>query len=182
MSMKRLEMGVKTLEMSAKKLFMAAAIGAVVLATAANAAEIVRHKIPGSDFPIALAVEIPTDAKVVNLSGALPSVKDADAPKGSIEAYGTTEDQTISTLENIKHTLESIGLEMGDVIKMQVFLVGDPKNSGKMDFGGFMNGYRQFFGTEGQPNLPTRSVFQVAGLASSGALVEIEVVAIKKPK
>ena len=161
--------------------FVGAAIFAVVLTTAANAAEIIRHKIPGSDFPIALAVEIPTDAKVVNLSGALPSVINTDAPKGSIEAYGTVEEQTISTLSNIQRTLESLELEMGDVIKMQVFMVGDPASGGKMDFGGFMNGYRKFFGTADQPNLPTRSVFQVAGLASSGALIEIEVVAIRKP-
>jgi len=68
---------------------------------------------------------------------------------------------------------------MGDVVKMQVFLVGDPSKGGKMDFGGFMEGYTQFFGTEAQPNLPTRSVFQVAGLANPGFLVEIEVTAVR---
>ncbi len=48
-----------------------------------------------------------------------------------------------------------------------------------MDFAGFMEGYVEFFGTEEQPNLPTRSVFEVAGLANAGWLVEIEVVAVR---
>ena len=37
-----------------------------------QAAEVIRHKLPGSDFPIALAVEIPASATVVNLSGVVP--------------------------------------------------------------------------------------------------------------
>jgi len=68
---------------------------------------------------------------------------------------------------------------MGDVVKMQVFLVGDPGKEGKMDFAGFMDGYTQFFGTKEQPNLPSRSVVQVAGLASPAFLVEIEVTAVR---
>ena len=68
---------------------------------------------------------------------------------------------------------------MGDVIKMQAFLVGDPEMGGKMDFAGFMRGYTQFFGTEAQPNLPSRSALQIAGLANPNYLVEIEVTAVR---
>ena len=64
---------------------------------------------------------------------------------------------------------------MSDVVKMQVFLVGDPGKDGKMDFKGFMEGYTQFFGTKEQPNVPARSTVQVAGLVAPGMLVEIEV-------
>jgi enamine deaminase RidA (YjgF/YER057c/UK114 family) len=153
-----------------------------VLLTASNAADVIRHKTPGSDFPIAMAIEIPADATVVNLSGAVPTVINPNATKGSIEAYGNTEEQTVSSLASIEKTLKSLGLEIGDVIKMQVFLVGDPKLSGKMDFDGFMKGYRKFFGTKEQPNLPTRSVFQVAALANPVWFVEIEVTAVRKTK
>ncbi|MDR1007150.1 MAG: RidA family protein [Campylobacteraceae bacterium] len=148
--------------------------------TASVAADVIRYKTSGSDFPIAMAVEIPSDATVVNLSGVVPTI--INATKGSVEAYGNTEDQTISSLASIDKTLKSLGLEMGDVIKMQVFLVGDPKLSGKMDFDGFMNGYRKFFGTKEQPNLPTRSVVQVAALANPAWFVEIEVTAVRKAK
>ena len=42
-----------------------------------------------------------------------------------------------------------------------------------------MRGYKQFFGTDEQPNLPSRSAFQVAGLANPNYLVEIEVTAVR---
>jgi len=150
-----------------------------LLAGGASAQDIVRHKIPNSDFPIARAVEVPAGKTTVYVSGAVPTVVDEQAEKSSIAAYGDTKTQTESVLKSIEETLGDIGLDMGDVVKMQVFLVGDPENDGKMDFKGFMEGYTQFFGTEAQPNLPSRSVFQVAGLANPGFLVEIEVTAVR---
>lgn len=141
---------------------------------------IIRHATPGSSFPIARAVEIPADATVVYLSGAVPSVIGDTAERGSPEAYGDTEAQTVSVLGSIENTLDDLGLGMGDVFKMQVFLVA-PAGSEAMDFSGFMDGYRQFFGTQAQPNLPVRSVFEVAGLAHPAWLVEIEVVAVRPP-
>jgi enamine deaminase RidA (YjgF/YER057c/UK114 family) len=72
-----------------------------------------------------------------------------------------------------------MGMGMGDVVKMNVFLAGDPANGGKMDFAGLMKGYTKYFGTPDQPNLPARSAVQVAALAAPGALVEIEVIAAK---
>jgi enamine deaminase RidA (YjgF/YER057c/UK114 family) len=143
----------------------------------APAGELTRHKLPGSDFPILMAVEVPTGYKTIYLSGVVPSVADAAKPPGTTEAYGDTKTQTISVLQNIERNLKRLNLSMSDVIKMQVFLVGDPKLQGKMDFRGLMEGYTQFFGTKEQPNLPTRSVVQVAALANAGWLVEIEVVA-----
>ena len=151
----------------------------VVAAGNAFAAEVVRHKIPNSNFPIARAVEVPADKTTVYLSGAVPSVIDEKADKATVAAYGDTKAQTESVLKSIDKTLNELGLKMGDVIKMTVFLVGDPGKGGKMDFAGFMEGYTQFFGTEAQPNLPTRSVVEVAGLASPGFLVEIEVTAVR---
>lgn len=146
-------------------------------AAAAQAQEIVRHPIPGSDFPISQAVEIPPEATLVYLSGAVPAVMDEAAEANTVEAYGDTADQTRSVLSRINDTLASLDLSMSDVVKMQVFLVAPQGES--MDFAGFMEGYTEFFGTEEQPNLPTRSVFEVAGLANPGWLVEIEVVAAR---
>lgn len=160
-------------------LLMAALI-ATLATSSANATEVIRHKIPGSDFPIALAIEIPADAQVVNLSGAVPSVIDKKADPSSVTAYGDTEAQTVSVLKTIEANLKSLGLSIGDVVKMQVYLVGVPENGGKMDFAGFMKGYKQFFGTTAQPLLPTRSTFQVAALANPGFLVEIEVTAVRR--
>ncbi|MBV6670383.1 RidA family protein [Xanthomonas euvesicatoria pv. alangii] len=156
----------------------AAVLWSATLGTA-HAAEVIRHKIPNSDFPIAAAVEIPAGKATVYVSGKVPAVIDTSAPKDSAAAYGDTKAQTVSVLNQIKQQLATLGLGMGDVVKMQVFLAGDPAMGGKMDFNGFMEGYRQFFGTKEQPNLPARSAFQIAALGNPLYRVEIEVVAVR---
>ena len=146
----------------------------------ALAKDVIRTKLPNnSTFPIAAAVEVPAGKSTVYLSGTVPTATDPAAARDSIAAYGDTKAQTISVLNAIKAQLEALGLGMGDVVKMQVFLVGDPGKDGKMDFGGFMEGYSGFFGTKEQPNLPVRSTMQVAALANAGFLVEIEVTAVR---
>ncbi len=159
--------------------FLALATAGLLLATQATAEDVVRHKLPNSTFPIALAVEVPAGKTTVYLSGVVPSVIDKNADKNTAAAYGDTKTQTESVLKAIDKTLTGLGLKMGDVFKMQVFLVGDPTKGGKMDFAGFMEAYTQFFGTSAQPNLPSRSVVHVAGLANPGYLVEIEVTAVR---
>lgn len=157
-----------------------ALIPLVLLALPAAAKDVIRYKIPNSDFPIAQAVEIPAGQSVIFLSGAGPQLIDKAAPGETPAAYGDTKTQTISTLNAITNNLKGMGLEMKDVVKMQAFLVGDPAHDGKIDFAGFMEGYKQFFGTKEQPNLPARSTVKVAGLVNPGWLVEIEVAAVRK--
>ena len=82
-------------------------------------------------------------------------------------------------LNKIKGILEGLGLGMGDIVKMQVFLVNNAALP--MDFKAFMEGYTQFFGGD-QPNPPARSVIGVAALANPGFLVEIEVIAVAAKK
>lgn len=115
------------------------------------------------------------------LSGALaPGAVPAGAPAGTRPSItGNTQAQTAAVLTSIQKTLRDQGLDLKDVIQMHVYLVGDPANGGKMDFAGMNTAYRQFFGTAEQPNKPVRSTVQVAGLALDGALVEIEVTAVR---
>jgi enamine deaminase RidA (YjgF/YER057c/UK114 family) len=167
-----------------RKLVLAAGIFAMVSAAtpvfAADSKGVVRLPLPdGNDFPISSAVTVKAGVDTYFLSGALAPVINKDAPKGSVAAFGDTETQTVGALNAIKGTLAKLGLTMGDVIKMTIFLVGDPAKDNKMDFAGMMAGYKQFFATAEQPNKPARSAFQVAALAAPGALVEIEVVAAK---
>jgi enamine deaminase RidA (YjgF/YER057c/UK114 family) len=149
------------------------------LATPCRAADVVRTPLLGSDFPISAAVTVPAGSDTVFVSGALASPIDKNGPKDARSNYGDTETQTFSALTNIKATLARLGLGIGDIVKMTVFLAGDPENAGRMDFLGMMKSYRKFFGTPDQPNLPSRSAIQVAGLAAPWALVEIEVIAAK---
>jgi len=160
-------------------LLICAAFGSASAVHAAPKADIVRHKIPNSDFPIALAVTIPPTATIHFISGQVPAVINKDAPGDSLEAFGDTKAQSETVLKKIKEILQGMKLDMSDVVKMQVFLVGDPAKGGKADTKGFMEAYTQHFGGS-QPNLPARAVVQVAGLSNPGWLVEIEVVAAKK--
>jgi enamine deaminase RidA (YjgF/YER057c/UK114 family) len=168
----------------ARQLILAAGILSVVSWAAAAAPadhqKVVRLPLPdGNDFPISSAVTVKAGVDTYFLSGALAPVINKDAPKGSVAAYGDTETQTVGALNSIKGTLARLGLGMGDVVKMTIFLVGDPAKDNKMDFAGMMAGYKQFFATAEQPNKPSRSAVQVAALAAPGALVEIEVIAAK---
>ncbi|HEV6967180.1 RidA family protein [Roseateles sp.] len=156
-----------------------AGLALLPLAHAADPAPVLRHRPPGSTFPIASAVEVPAGRALVLLSGVVPPVVDDKAERGSLAAYGDTRTQTQGVLKAIERQLQAQGLGLGDVVKMQVFLVGDPAKAGRMDFDGFMAAYREFFGTAAQPNLPARSVMQVAGLVVPGWLVEIEVMAVR---
>jgi enamine deaminase RidA (YjgF/YER057c/UK114 family) len=139
-----------------------------------------RIPLANSDFPISAAVIVPAGYDTIYVSGHIPKVANPNAPKGSTEAYGDTKTQTVSVLKQIEDTLAAQQLSMADVVMMHVFLVGGPANGGKMDFAGMMAGYTQFFATRQQPNEPARSAVQVAALAAPGALVEIEVIAVRK--
>lgn len=151
------------------RLLIATAFSATTLAV--HAQDVVRHPVP--DFPISSAVEVPSGYTTVYVSGSVPDAV-------SEQDYGNTEQQTESVLAKIKTTLASMDLTMGDVVKMQVFLVGDPAMDAKMDFSGFMKAYTRYFGSDDQPAMPARSVMQVAGLVHPNWLVEIEVTAVKK--
>jgi len=161
---------------------LALGILATAVACAASGAEdVVRTPLPdGNPFPISAAVTVRAGVDTVYVSGALPTAINKDAPKGTPPVYGDMETQTVSVLTSIKDTLAKLGLGMGDVVKMTVFMAADPANDNKLNFPGLMAGYSRFFGTKEQPNKPARSAVQVAALVAPGALLEIEVIAAKR--
>jgi enamine deaminase RidA (YjgF/YER057c/UK114 family) len=150
------------------------------LTIAQSSDKVQRVPYTSADIPISGAVVVPPGHDTIYVSGTLPKVANASAPKGSPESFGDTKTQTMSVLQQIEETLSKQQLSMADVVMMHVYLVGDPKKDGKMDFAGMMEAYKQFFGTDQQPNKPARSTVQVAALALPGALVEIEVIAVRK--
>lgn len=158
----------------------AAIVAALTFTTAAQAADVVRHsQLGGSKFPIARAVEVPAGKTIIFHSGTTPAPADPKAPANSPAYWGDTKTQTLSVFARTKESLDTLGLNFGNVVAMTVYLVGDSTKDGRMDFAGFMEAYTQFFGTAAQPNLPARSTVQVAGLVTPGMLVEIEVQLVK---
>lgn len=115
-------------------------------------------------------IKIPPAAATLYLSGSGASQKDDGT-------WGTMEEQTIDTFSKFKQTLEAEGWSMSDIVQVRAFAVAG--EFGLLDFDGFNRGYREFFGTEENPQKPVRSFVQVADLVVPGWLVEIEIRAAK---
>lgn len=151
-----------------------------VSASPAMAAEaIVRHAASSPEAPILLGVTVPAGAETLYLSGQVPGVADPKADPTTPAAYGDTRAQAASVFRKIDALLKAQGYTLSDVIKLTVFLAGDPAKGGKQDFAGFSAAYAEFFGTSVQPNKVARSTVQVAALVNPGFLVEIEATAAR---
>lgn len=149
-------------------------LGAALPATAQE----IERTYPSPTAFIASTVTVPEGSEIIFLSGQLPNVADPNAEAGTVAAYGDTETQSESTFAKIAALLATRDLTMGDVVSMTVYLVAPP-GADRMDFGAMMRAYNRYFGTPEQPNRPSRSTVQVAGLAGPGFLVEIEVTAAR---
>ena len=149
---------------------------ALALPAFAQGLDIKRNGAPGAPFSSTIWA-----GDLLFVSGTLADAKVPDgAPAGTRPSIsGDTGSQTRNTLAKIQKALQDQGLTMGDVVQMNVYLVGDPSQGGRMDFAGMNAAYAEFFGSATQPNKPTRSTVQVAGLAIAGALVEIDVIAAR---
>lgn len=135
-----------------------------LLISSMSIADVTRYALPNnSTFPIARAVEVTADTTLIFHSGQVPGPLNPEAERGSAEYYGDTYAQAENIFAKFIASFEELGVGFEDVVKMQVFLVGDPALDGKMDFAGFMRSYSKYFGTEEQPNKPARSAFQIAG-------------------
>jgi enamine deaminase RidA (YjgF/YER057c/UK114 family) len=134
------------------------------------------RRVGAPQSPILSSAEVPAGHRLVYVSGTVPDPVDPSAPAGSVQRFGDTAAQTRSVIRKIEAELKQHGLGLGDIVMMRVFLVAPPGQQ-RMDFQGMMTGFREFFGTDEQPNRPARSTMQVSGLVDPGWLVEIEATA-----
>jgi enamine deaminase RidA (YjgF/YER057c/UK114 family) len=174
-------------ETKMRKLFAPLMFAAASLATMSAAPASAQVKFIGAPTSaISRAVVVPAGYDMVYVSGITPPALNvgapAGAPAGTPTDFGDTKTQTIGIIKQIEDILKAEGLTLGDVVMMRVLLVGDPAKGGKMDFAGMMEGYKQFFGTEAQPNKPARITSQVAALVAPGMMAEIEVLAARPKK
>src|SRR5262249_7569655 len=88
---------------------------ALALTTVASAQDVIRHRTPGSNFPIAAAVEVPAGKTLVYVSGMVPRVTNDQAPRNSIASFGDTKTQTVSVLQTIEAALQRRELTIEDV-------------------------------------------------------------------
>jgi enamine deaminase RidA (YjgF/YER057c/UK114 family) len=160
-----------------KTLAIATLAFALFVPTSDALAQAIERTVANPTATISSSASLPPGSRIVFLSGSTASPLDPATP----DAFGDTRQQTLSILTKMKAQLEAMGLGMGDVVKMTVFLVGVPENGGRMDSAAMNEVFRTFFGTAEQPNRPTRSTIQVAALGRPTTLVEIEAIAAKAP-
>ena len=162
-----------------KSLALATAIamsGGAAQAATPKPALVVERTANSPTAVISSTATVPADMKLVFISGTTPSPPDPAKP----DELGDTRAQTLSILTKMKAQLESMGMSMGDIVKMTVFLVA-PTPGGKMDSAAMNEVFKTFFGTPEQPNKPTRSTIQIAALGRPTMYVEIEAIAAKAP-
>jgi enamine deaminase RidA (YjgF/YER057c/UK114 family) len=160
------------MEVLMRKLWLVGIAGALAIISPAEA-QLARVASPSA--AVADAVEARGPVDTLYISGITPPALDPAAPT----VRGNTKTQTQAILKILGGILKSQGYGYGDVTMLQVYLVADPANGGKMDFAGMKEAYGQFFGTPGQPGRPARATVQVAGLVDEGQLVEIAAVAVR---
>ena len=118
-------------------------------------------KAPGALGPYSQAVRAGNTVYVSGMIGLVPETG---------ELAGTDiESQTRQSLTNIRNVLETEGYSMNDAVKTTVLL------KDINDFSAMNKVYAEFFS---EP-YPARAAYQVVALPKPGALVEIELVAVK---
>ena len=160
-----------------KKLAIAALPLALCAPASGALAQEIERTVANPTATISSSASLPPGSRIVFLSGSTASPLDPASP----ENFGDTRQQTLSILTKIQAQLQALGMDMGDMVKMTVFLVGVPENGGRMDSAAMNEVFRTFFGTPEQPNRPTRSTIQVAALGRPTTYVEIEAIAATAP-
>ncbi|EZP52355.1 Rid family hydrolase [Sphingomonas sp. RIT328] len=168
--------------MTLKTLILGAALAAALLPRPGTAQTVGKHASTPAGL-ILQSVTVKPGATTLYLSGQLAAPLDParKIPPAQLTMadLGDTKTQTLSVLAKIKTILAEHGFAMSDIIKLTVFVAGDPKLGGKMDFAGMNDGFKTYFGTTDNPTTVARSTVQVAALAGPAFLVEIEAIAAK---
>lgn len=150
----------------------------LVASVQADAHGIIRRA--GSGLAIASSVTIPAGAELLYVGGTLPDLN-VDGPGGKLPPGSSAmAAQARSVLGKIEAELQAAGYLMSDIVKMDVFLVGESDRGGAVDVAGLASAYLAYFG-EDRGGVPTRTTVQVGGLPVPGALVQIAVTAARTP-
>ena len=159
--------------------YLGSALALCAFAIPAGAQNVTRLPSPNANSPIVSAVTVPPGCTTYYISGTPAGPMNPNIPDGQAGRWGDTTQQTADSLNKLEATLKQLNLTFGDVVKATVFIVADPANGGKINFPAMNAEWSKRFGTAAQPNKPARSTVEVK-LATPGALIEIEMIAVKK--
>jgi enamine deaminase RidA (YjgF/YER057c/UK114 family) len=90
-----------------------------------------------------------------------------------LESHTDVKSQAVGALESLQTFLESHELTLGDAVMLHAYIGSEAGRDG------YAAGYAEFFGTD-QPNRPAHSLLHVVRPAAKpGALVEIDLIAVR---
>jgi enamine deaminase RidA (YjgF/YER057c/UK114 family) len=90
-----------------------------------------------------------------------------------LEKHPDTKSQTEGVYKDLQKFLESQNLTLGDVVMIHAYIGSEAGRAG------YRAGYDEFFGTD-QPNKPAHTLLEVVlPAAARGALVEIDIIAVR---
>ncbi len=115
---------------------------------------------PRGDYSQAWAV---TGAKLIFVAGQVPIDKD-----GNTVGLGDITLQTRTVFENVKGVLAGAGAEMGDVVKLNIYVTNIAE---------FRQQYRAILREYITQDFPTSTLVEIKSLASPEFMVEIEAIA-----
>lgn len=149
------------------------------ISISARAADIERLDADSPTSPYSPIVAVPPGFTTYYIAGMVAKPL-KPATNGEPTDWGDITYATKGALEKLKVTMAKKGLTLGDVVQAQIFMAPDPHVGGGIDFKGMNAVWLTYFGTNDQPNKPSRAAFKVASLAGVGPLIEIQCIAAKK--
>jgi 2-iminobutanoate/2-iminopropanoate deaminase len=101
------------------------------------------------------------------------------SPDGTVIGPGDIEVQTRTAFSNLGRVLAGMGCDMGDLVKLNTYLVFNGAEDDFANYWGAMNRVRREFITA--PG-PAATALRVSGLAIPGLLIEIDGIAAIAPR
>jgi enamine deaminase RidA (YjgF/YER057c/UK114 family) len=101
--------------------------------------------------------------------------QDASGPDGGIVAPGDLVGQFEQVLANLRAVVDAAGGKMTDIVKMNIYVLDRAEYLARRPALGEV--YRRYFGA----HYPAMALFEIRGLYTDGAVVEIEGMAVLDP-
>ena len=103
-------------------------------------------------------------------------------PPRAKDGFGDMETQTVGTFNGLHTLLKKQNLNLGNVMRVRAVLA--PNANGVVDYDGYMEGFKKFFGTEKLPTEPINVMSAAASLPVIGQqlLIEADIAVPQKPE
>ena len=114
----------------------------------------------------------PAENKMVVLPQNMTLASAVIHPPRAKDGFGDMNIQTVGAFNGLHNLLKKQNLTLGNVMRVRASLA--PGANGQVDYDGYMDGYKKFFGTAQLPAEPINVITAVSGLPVAGQQIVIE--------